>query len=79
MKAKIGFNDRNGEPLFSGDKVYIFDKSGKYWNGTIIPVPHEKILESALVKEGRIQYGFQSSNLLTWINNQEYASELIKE
>jgi hypothetical protein len=72
---KIGFKDKNGKDLRVGHRCRTYDSTGGEWFGTIVPVPTERIVESAIVKAGGIQYGFQS-NYITWINNQKYASTL---
>ena len=72
----IGFKDKKGLQLSEGDKIRTCDRTGKEWTGTIVKVDLKKIGKSPIVDKGKILYGFQSSNLLTWINDQNYASEL---
>lgn len=73
--VKIGFHDKNGKALMVGHRVKTFDSKGKEWIGKIVPVDPKTIAESSVVKNGGILYAFKS-NYETWINDQEYASEL---
>lgn len=72
---KIGFKDKNGNDLIEGQYVKTYDRKGKLWVGTIAKVPLDKIHRSPITEAGGIQYAFES-NYQTWINTQEYASEL---
>ncbi len=72
---KIGFKDKDGQDLKVGKTCRTYDRTGKEWIGTIVPVNPLNINRSSIVDAGGIQYAF-STNYETWINNQEYASTL---
>lgn len=69
----IGFRDKNGKPIKEGDQCITKDRTGKYWLGTIVKA--SGVINSPIIQYGGMQYAFKS-NYETWINNQEYASEL---
>ena len=71
----IGFVDKNGLPLRENQVVKTFDRTGKKWIGEIVPVDPDRVISSSIMKSGGVLYAFES-NYQTWINNQEYASEL---
>jgi hypothetical protein len=77
-KPKIGFTDQAGNDLCEGDKVITHDHTGKKWRGRIVKVDPNTITEHPFLKTGKTLYGFESSNLITWINDQEYASTLLR-
>ena len=68
---KTGFKDKNGKDLFVGDTVRTYDRKGKRWVGKIIVVNPKLVIRGS-----NPQFAFESKNYATWINNQEYASEL---
>lgn len=72
---KIGFKDKNGIDIKEGDWAITYDRTGKKWIGQIVRVDPDKIIGSRIIDNGGIQYAFKS-NYETWINNQEFASEL---
>lgn len=71
----IGFEDKNGMQLCLGQTVRTYDSRGKEWLGTIIAVALDRIGSSPITNSGGLQCAFRS-NYETWINNQEYASQL---
>ena len=72
---QIGFVDKNGKALKEGHMVQTFDNRGKKWIGHIVPVDPKKAINSSMVSAGKILYAFKS-NYETWINDQDYTSEL---
>jgi len=71
MHDLIGFYDKHGVDIREHDDIKTKSRDGRTWKGKIVEV------DPRLVAKGlNPQFAFKSSNLTTWINDQDYASTL---